>query len=158
MGVDLRGGGEHYREQHFGWPAWFYCLAVADAFGWQREGTRPAVWCNADGSPCEEMNSLVGWSGSYSSNDHQTVTDSDARALAAALDRAIDALLSHAQVSREQLMALAGRESLPPSWNERTELLAQSMDATMHTPSFAFDAMLLGVLADFARQGGFSIA
>ena len=108
MGVDLRGGG---RDLHLGWPAWSYCLDVAEAFGWQPEGTRPAAWVNSDGSPCEEMNSrYADWNGSYMSNEYRTVTDSDAHALAAALARAIGALAVDARLSSEQLMVLAGRE------------------------------------------------
>jgi hypothetical protein len=48
MGVDLMGhGGES-----FNWHGWKYCLAVAEAFGWEPAGTDPATW--NEGGPIPE--------------------------------------------------------------------------------------------------------
>jgi hypothetical protein len=73
MGIDLSGG------PSLASGAWRYCLRMAVAHGWEPEGTLPPDYWRAD----EE------WSGEYLSNGGQTVTDSDARSLAAALDRAV---------------------------------------------------------------------
>jgi hypothetical protein len=83
MGVELTGGGPSLN-----WEACQYCLATATRFGWKPEGTL-ALHYDKDVQkewpiPAEE------WSGTYFSNEGQAVSDSDARNLAAALDRAID--------------------------------------------------------------------
>ena len=46
------------------------------------------------------------WSGSYCSNDYQTVTDSDAKALARALFRAVGAVGTDGTLTAEQLAVL----------------------------------------------------
>ena len=73
MGFDLmsRHGGESL-------PIWAFprALEVAEAFEWKPEGT---IWKDCPGR------------GGYLSNDFQRVTDSDAKALALGLRRALDA-------------------------------------------------------------------
>ena len=85
MGVDLSGG------PSLNWAGWRFCLDVALRNGWQPEGTRAPdlVFYGPDGSVREERVPDDEWNGGYCSNDGQWVTDSDARNLAAALDRAI---------------------------------------------------------------------
>jgi hypothetical protein len=83
---------------------WRFCLDAARMYGWESEGTRASTWgtWSAEGTFTsfwtEEM--ARNWAeqyredkySSYFSNDCQEVTEADARALAAALDRAVAAL------------------------------------------------------------------
>jgi hypothetical protein len=151
MGVDLSGGG---RGLYLGWPAWSYCLGVAAAFGWQPEGTEAETYYNEDGTIYDGLGDA---GGSYFYNEGQRVTDSDAKALAAALDRAIRALAAGDRLSSEQLMALAGPGQQRPPWNKATEEILANHFGTVHTPTFSYDAQLLSLLADFARESGFTI-
>jgi hypothetical protein len=61
------------------------CLSLAEAFGWERARTvAPAT--------CHQGDCHYRWDGNYRTNDYQQVTDDDARAFAAGLKRAIDAV------------------------------------------------------------------
>ncbi len=74
MGIGLRGAGGEVNMSHATWGA---ILMVAEEFEWEPWGTvRPMG---------EEDPS---WSGTYLSNDWQTVTEEDAANIAAALERA----------------------------------------------------------------------
>ena len=87
MGMDLNGAGGYWRMSG---SSFARALTLAKKHGWEPAGTKAPYWVNEDGTPCEEMN--VGhWDGGYGSNDHQGVTDDDAKALGAALTRALDA-------------------------------------------------------------------
>jgi hypothetical protein len=99
------------------------CLRMAVAHGRKPEGTlAPHRYIySADGSLHEERSILdEQWNGNYYSKDGQIVTDSDARSLAAALNRAVAS------------MRKAGLD------NEE-------------------DSLILVLLADRARRGGFAI-
>lgn len=90
MGVDLMGRGG----MSFSWDGWRSSLGVAKAFGWQPAGTlRP------DGIKGE-------WNGTYFANELQSVTDDDARAMARALFRALNAVSTEQPLSTEQKKAL----------------------------------------------------
>jgi hypothetical protein len=69
---------------------WHYCLDVAIAFGWKPAGTIAPLDFTGE------------WCGSYYGNDSQIVTDKDARALAAALYRAIYALSTGQDLTEDQ--------------------------------------------------------
>ena len=112
MGVDLIGR----RNSRFSAGAWDYCLEVAVAFGWKPAGTVTPLDFSGE------------WSGTYCSNDFQIVTDKDARALAAALHRAIFALSTNQTQTENQTKACKGGS---------VELLRE--------------------LADFADEGTFAI-
>jgi hypothetical protein len=83
---------------------WRFCLDAARMHGWEPEGTRASTWgtWNADGTHTPHWTEEMAreWSeryredkcSSYFSNDFQEVTEADAKALAAALDRAVAAL------------------------------------------------------------------
>jgi hypothetical protein len=86
MGFDLIGHGG----ASFGWDEWRSCLALAQTFGWRPEGTIAPPHYEHD------------WDGSYLSNDLQEVTDTDARALGAALYRAVAAIEAGQTLSEEQ--------------------------------------------------------
>jgi hypothetical protein len=81
---------------------WHYVLNVASAFGWEPKGTAPPA--DFDGE----------WEGRYYGNDFQFVTDEDARKLAQALYRAIDAVTSGKELTEKQSKALT------PEQTERT--------------------------------------
>jgi len=89
MGYDLQGRGG----ASFNTAAWSMCLNVATAFGWEPAGTVDPDDCNRE------------WGGAYFSNDYQQVTDDDARALAAALRRALGALETKEKLTQEQAKA-----------------------------------------------------
>jgi hypothetical protein len=82
MGVDIRGAGG--AELASSYSHWARVLRLAHAFGWKPAGTVLYDWVNdAPETP------VPGWSGSYLTSDYATVTAEDARALAAALRRAL---------------------------------------------------------------------
>jgi hypothetical protein len=133
MGMDLSGAQGLYRLS--GTP-WCRYLNLALKHGWEPAGTTPCEWLNEDGTPCEEMN--VGrekWEGGYNSNDHQIVSEADARNLAAALARAA-AALKHALITAKADKVWAGEDE----------------------PGFGMeDVRELWALCGYASQGGFSI-
>jgi hypothetical protein len=98
--LGINGGSWSYNNS-----AWFYCLKIAQAHGWEPLGTRITEH-NPElrGEPITEE--MAAWRGGYSSIDWQTVTDEDAKALAAALDRALGAA-SYAEDERQVLTELA---------------------------------------------------
>src|SRR5262249_26981115 len=112
MGVDLRGEGG---ELHLGWPAWSYCLSVAHAFGWEPEGTKPPMFDPPYPNAELQAEAAARWDGGYFTNDYQHVTDSDAKALAAALDRAVAAVEASSACTVDQMKALAGGDDEDPA-------------------------------------------
>jgi hypothetical protein len=70
--------------------AWHYCLDVAIAFGWKPAGTIAPRDFTGD------------WCGRYYGNDFQIVTNKDARALAAAVHRAVYALSTKQALTKDQ--------------------------------------------------------
>ena len=86
---------------------WAGCLTLAEAFGWRPAGTL---------APCVRYETPTGWeyygdpdmewSGGYCTNDYQQVTDDDARAFAAGLKRAIDAVMMESPLTVEQTKAI----------------------------------------------------
>ena len=73
---------------------WSVCLDAAVAFGWVPAGT-----------VASHKNPNRPWDGSYTSNDWQWVTDDDARAFSAALNRAIIALAERETLTDDQFQA-----------------------------------------------------
>ena len=78
--------------------AWAKLLALAEMYSWEPVGTtEPCDWtepCNWDDSTIAE-NPLPAWDGSYSCNDHPFVELEDARAMADALEKALDDIPDH---------------------------------------------------------------
>ena len=72
--------------------AWAKLLALAEMYGWEPGGTTES--CNWDDSTIAE-NPLPAWDGSYSCNDHPFVEPEDARAMADALEKALDDIPDH---------------------------------------------------------------
>jgi hypothetical protein len=85
MSSDVKGG------PSFGRAGWKFCLEVASRNGWNSEGTHKR----------EHYGEIDEWSDTFLSNGGQTLTDSDARSLAAALDRAISVLIEVADRARQ---------------------------------------------------------
>ena len=81
---------------------WAECLALAEACGWEPEGTLAPAWCDQGGDRA--------WGGHYHTNDHQEVTDADARTFSAALYRAIDAMLMGSPVEQTQAFKVFEKE------------------------------------------------
>jgi hypothetical protein len=155
MGYDLSGGVSINRH------GWFYCLAVARAFGWEPQGTEAPdqVTYNADGTTTPSFSMPPDqWDGNYVTNDWQFVTDSDAANLAAALDRAITAIKG-APATAEQRRVLASDG--PP--DELLADVAAAMGAeVIEVPNplgrpGEQEVRLLSRLADRARLRGFTI-
>lgn len=149
MGYDLRG---HCDGLHLNSTACRYCLNVARAFGWEPAGTAPSRWVvkHSDGTIDEDETARAnaGWKGSYFGNDYQQVTDSDAHALAAALQRAIEAVVSRAPLTDAQRRALIMTDVT-------VDVVAGRL--ALHGPVEPPDTALLKELADFAGQSGFAI-
>lgn len=149
MGFDLSGaGGALYLNR----SSWSHCLRMADAFGWEPEGTEAPklTMYDPDRGSVALTGSWVKWDGGYFTNNYQGVTDTDAKALAAALDRAITAVETGAELSAEQREAFTDEsDDLPiPTW------VVQAFNIV--DPPL-FDTRILRVLADYARQGAFLI-
>jgi hypothetical protein len=100
MGVDLfdHGGAS------FNWHGWRHCLEIAEKFGWVPAGTEAPSW--NEGGEILPADRDLEWSGSYCSNDYQSVTDADAKAIARALFRALGAVGTDQTLRAEQLAAL----------------------------------------------------
>jgi hypothetical protein len=90
MGVDLMG----HSGASFNWQGWRSLLRVARVFGWQPAGTTRSDENEGD------------WDGSYFTNDLQGVTDEDAKAMARALFRALNAVWTDQPLSTDQAKAL----------------------------------------------------
>ena len=96
MGMDLRGP---YRCFRLSAPAWGDALELALLAGWEPAGT--------------ELPANPRWSGIYNSNDYQTVTAADARALADALDRIMPDIPHHDVVEPKLVDIGLGLQGLP---------------------------------------------
>jgi len=80
MGYDLRNELGH--EMGFNMSAFCNLLFLAEQYGWKPAGTRAPAHFDLD-------TWRRPWDGNYTSNDDQVVTNSDALAMAEALERAI---------------------------------------------------------------------
>lgn len=97
MGVDLASPNG---SEHLNWYDWETAFNLATKHGWRPAGTvldEGALYQIRPESEGEERARLVAeanarWSGSYFTNDLQTITEEDARQFAAALRRGGDAL------------------------------------------------------------------
>lgn len=88
MGYDLHNRqGDYFRANISGWD---HLTEAALAFEWKPAGTLPPQFDEGGRVTCYDTFEAR-WEGGYFSNDHQRVTEEDARELAAALRRAIAA-------------------------------------------------------------------
>jgi hypothetical protein len=153
--------------------AWQLCLDAARMYGWEPQGTRASTWgtCNADGTFTphwtEEM--ARDWAercredkySSYFSNSFQEIIEPDARALAAALDRAVAALegdggaailmrirAAGASATRKfgDLLSALGNHLAEETGEPASELRFQSQHLDVRESRKAMES-----LADFAR-------
>ena len=141
MGMDLVPQGRGRKTFMVGFEYWRQSLRVARAFGWEPAGT-----LNSTRQPHETWDAT-----NYSSNDWQHVTDDDAKAMAAALDRAMTA---QEPLTDEQREALAwwGRPEEEDPFPEITAKLPPVPNADDFSRPHGFKAF-----ANFARHGGFEI-
>jgi hypothetical protein len=147
---------------------WGDYLDVAVAFGWEPAGAF---------FKCDEGGHGEHPSGSYFGNSFQIVTDGDARAMAAALNRAVATINAGAPMTDEQAAALKALEIdhhdplLELKWTEmqradllrmRNEYLAAHPNEfrSIRTHLGTFDINVRGMmdLADAASAGSFTIA
>jgi hypothetical protein len=150
--------------------AWRDYLILAVAFGWAPHGAF---------FKCDEGGFREHASGSYLGNDWQTVTDDDARAMAAALNLAIAIINAGAPMTDNQakaLKAFAIDDDDEPFWQnggftKEQQNALQKMEAeylvahpsevrTLRTHRGTFDLDLRSImdLADVVGAGGFYIA
>ena len=87
MGMDLIGRGG---SMSLHWDDWRSLLKLAKQYGWQPEGTSGPLDQDRLSQEGKDQASGRSRNGTYFSNDHQLVADSDARALGQALLRAAD--------------------------------------------------------------------
>jgi hypothetical protein len=103
MGVDLMclGGGVS-----FNWTAWQTLYDLGLAFGWRPAGTLPATISDEGrfNYPADDNQETP--RGGYFSNDFQWVTETDAAAWCAALERALAALEGKAPMTLEDAEAV----------------------------------------------------
>jgi hypothetical protein len=133
MGYDLNGRGGYYFVNIDDWRP---CLETAQTWGCKPAGTLlPYGPPEAEGDPGPDWK----WNGSYLGNESQEVTDEDAKAFAAALDRAIEA---RAKAKRRRTIVVQGKV-IP---------LSCGYDWRGYD-----DTDVLKGVADFARQGSFLI-
>lgn len=166
MSYELLGSNNKYWTCQQG--AWGFYLDLAAAFGWLPEG---AFFKWDEGGFREHP------SGSYIGNDWQIVTDTDARAMAAAFNLAVATISAGSPITDDQVTALEAFEidDSDPFQNVKltkgqqtallklqTEHLASHPDEirTIHTRTgtFAVDFRGMMDLADLATAGGFTIA
>jgi hypothetical protein len=148
MGYDLLGKRGFFR---FSEQGWYHCLDVACAFGWEPAGTQlPDGPPEARGNPEPDWK----WDGGYGSNDWQIVTDDDAKALVAALDRAIEA--ERAGVMTEEQRNVFYGPPEDPFWETKEDraFLKNREEAEGKLPPWH---ERLKEFADFARQGSFRL-
>jgi hypothetical protein len=92
MGMDLSGAGGYFRWTNLGWGE---ILVLGKDFGWEPNGTGPPRGCKK-----------AEWVGTYYSNDGQLFYARDARLLAEALERALDAMSEEKSLSTDQESAI----------------------------------------------------
>jgi hypothetical protein len=85
------------------------------------------------------------WSGEYTSNDWQRVTDEDARAFSASLRRAIDAVMMESPLTEEQTQAMRVFETKSRYFDFPQEPAKKTVAR-------------IAELAAFTSRGGFVIA
>jgi hypothetical protein len=147
MGWDLEGRGGYCRVQ---WGDWTPCLETAQLFGWKPAGTLlPYGPPEARGDPGPDWE----WSGTYLSNDWQEVTNADAKAFAAALDRAVAA---REKESEEREKARRVR-TVTVQGNVIGLDRDDRRDEHEHEYEYEFYTDLFKRVADFARHGRFLI-
>jgi hypothetical protein len=100
MGVDLFGHGGAM----FNWHAWRSCLNIAEKFGWVPAGTEAPSWNEGGDIPPADRDPE--WDGSYFCNEFQSVTDTDAKAMARSLYRALNSVGTDQTLNAEQSAAL----------------------------------------------------
>jgi hypothetical protein len=148
MGYDLYGKGGYFGCSN---QAWYHCLDVACAFGWEPAGTRlPDGPPEAQGNPGADWK----WDGKYNSNDWQIVTDDDAKAFAAALDRAIEAEKA-STLTKGQRSIFDGPPPDPFWETEDGKAMLKKLEKVSGKPPSTSE--LLKELADFALQGSFRL-
>lgn len=137
MGFDLCGRGGLHAEN---WSAWVSLLDLARRYGWKPAGTV----MNQD---------VVGWNGSYLSNNYQEVTDTDAKALGEALMRAVHDLANQRGVSVADI----------PEFNRERQFealllkLRAGAEIVLPEEQDAPDLSHVMAFARYALKGGFRI-
>jgi hypothetical protein len=154
MGYDLHGRGGYFSCNG---SAWYHCLNIARAVGWEPAGTiyngPPEVrFFGAEANPDELRKWAQEWDGSYTYNEYQTVADDDAKAFAAALDRAIEA-------EKAGVLTKEQRDSIDdvPTDPVLAAAAAHFGGVVLDLSGNKAAPSILKELADFARQGSFDI-
>src|SRR5262245_50508184 len=140
MGFDLSNG------FHAGYMAWGYPLTTAEVFGWKPQGTLPPRL-----PPDMEMPGP--WNGGYFTSDFQIVTDEDARALSAALYRALDLAYGKQPIFDFSVVdfSVAVPEPETPDCSYAERMIIEKLKKDAPT------VLMIEQLARKAAQRGFSI-
>jgi hypothetical protein len=148
MGYDLCGRGGYCFVNIDDWGP---LLGIAQAWGWKPAGTLlPYGPPEAQGDPGPDWE----WNGGYLCNEHQEVTDEDALALAAALDRALAARekAARARMVKGNVVTLqVNVVTLSPDARDTGAECWRDASGDVLQPR------VLKAVADFARQGSFLI-
>ena len=77
-----------------------------NCFGWLTAGTEAPSWNEGGDIPPADRDPE--WDGSYFSNDFQSVTDADAKAMASALHRAVNSVVAEQTLTSSQPRSRTG--------------------------------------------------
>lgn len=99
--------------------AWLNMLTLARWYGWKPEGTKPPkAWVIADGST-DWKGLPEDWDGRYFPGDLQRITERDAKALAAALTRALADIPEHDALEAKALAAIPADQNDYSVWGRK---------------------------------------
>jgi len=160
VSYDLRGPGGYMKFNVSGWQT---ILNLARQYGWQPAGTLanvPYLKMRAENAEdpevAENAEAVVSewvekWAGNYFVNAYQEVTDDDAAALGAALERALVDFPTN-----DALADILTSTPEPPPWMAAADReLAQEGTLLVVPPSWDIDD--LRQFVDFCKAGGFWI-
>jgi hypothetical protein len=145
MGMDLRRGDEVYS---VGAVFWHECLELAEAFGWKPAGTLFGL-ADLEHLPphtaaAEYERRRREWTGIYTSNDWQRVTDEDAYALAFALYNAV--------------VVMEAKLDMTDVQKRTTRTVTRSLiEISRSHSAMESDYHYLRRIAEFIDRGGFEI-
>ena len=167
MGYDLHRDAEdealaYFRYNYWGWPS---VLTLGARYGWEPAGTKlkdlSEEEIRENNIPEDQVKRyrevVVDWEGGYNSNDGQTVTASDASALATAIENSLDDIPDH-QIPTPGQEADGTTKLDNPLWQKhREDLRSGSLPSLLVTFSGKDSKQRLRKFIKFLRGGDFQI-
>ena len=132
--------------------AWSKVLYLASVYGWEPAGTKPPPWWDRP---------TLSWQGLYQSNDGGLVTMEDARAVAGALEKALDDIPDHNEMPDKIVTYRIGETSGEPVTDALLAVLDGVSAPNAALNPFEFfggkDKLRVKDFVTFCRKGGFYI-